>query len=68
MPLNFKFVSSGQAVTDAATVTQTLRGNSLKPLAPYNLRVTRDAANNMFIEWDRRSRIAGGLRPSVVSV
>lgn len=63
MPLSFKFVSSGQAVDDAATVAQTLRGNSLKPLAPYNLRARRDASNNIFLQWDRRARIAPGLRP-----
>lgn len=65
MPLNFKFVSVGQTLVDAATVAQTLRGNSLKPLAPVNLRGTRNTAGDLTIEWDRRSRIAGGLRPFI---
>lgn len=65
MPLNFKFVSVGQSLVDTAVVAQTLRGNALKPLAPVNVRGHRDAANNLFIEWTRRARIASGLRPSV---
>ncbi len=65
MPLNFKFVTSGQAVDDALTVAQTLNGVSMKPFAPVNLRGTRDSANNLFIQWVRRGRIAGGLRANV---
>lgn len=61
--LKFKFVSSGQAVDDAATVIQTLHGNSLRPLAPVNVTGVRDGDNNLLIQWTRRSRIAPGLRP-----
>lgn len=63
MASSFKFVSSGQAVADAAVATQTLRGNSLKPLASGNITAYRDAANNAIFKWTRRSRIAGGMRP-----
>lgn len=63
MPSNFRFVSVGQALTDAADVAQTIHGNSLKPLAPANVRATRNAAGDLIIRWDRRSRIGGGMRP-----
>lgn len=65
IPTQFKFVSSGQAVADAATFTQVLHGNSLKPLAPVNLRVYRDSNGAALIECTRRTRIAGGLRPNI---
>lgn len=65
MPINFRAVSVGQNLADAANFSQTLRGNSLKPLAPSNVRATRNTAGDIFIRWDRRSRIAGGMRPLV---
>jgi hypothetical protein len=61
--MRFKFVTSGQAIDDAAVTNFILRGNSLKPLAPVNLKGTRDAAGNLLIEWTRRSRIGAGMMP-----
>lgn len=61
--LKFKFVTSGQSVDDAAEVTQTLRGNSLRPLAPVNLTGTRDALGNLLLQWTGRSRINPGMIP-----
>jgi hypothetical protein len=55
--LKFKFVSAGQGIEDAAVVTQTLHGNSLKPLAPTNLRGSRNTALDLLVEWDRRERL-----------
>lgn len=54
--MRYKFVSSGQNVDDALVVTQTLLGNSLKPLAPVNLRGSRNSASDLLIEWTRRER------------
>lgn len=62
--MNFKFISSGQSVADAAIVAQVLHGTSLKPLSPVNLRGTRDAAGNLLIEWTRRTRLGAGMRPN----
>lgn len=61
--LNFKFVTSGQVVDDAALVTQTFHGTSLRPLAPSNIRGTRDTEGNLLIEWTRRSRAGFGMMP-----
>lgn len=61
----FKFVSSGQAVVDAAVQTRTLRGNSLRPLAPCNLRGSRNAALDLLIQWTRRDRWQASLRDGV---
>ena len=65
MPSLFKFVSNGQQVTDAASVSQILHGTSLFPLAPVNLRGHRDQSLNLLIEWTPRSRIGPGLRPNI---
>jgi hypothetical protein len=61
--VTFKFVTSGQAVDDAGIVTQTLRGTSLRPLAPVNIRGIRDSEGNLLIQWTRRSRLSPGLMP-----
>jgi len=62
--MNFRFVSSGQAVADAAGFSQVLRGRSLLPLAPVNVTGSRNANGDLVIEWTRRSRIGIGMRPS----
>lgn len=64
MPLNFKFVTSGANADNVPVFSQVLNGNSLKPLAPSNVKGSRDAFGNLLIEWTRRSRIAPGLRPN----
>lgn len=60
---NYRGVTSGQSLEDAATVSFVWTGRSLKPLAPVNLRGKRDSLGNLYIQWTRRSRIAHGLIP-----
>lgn len=62
--MNFKFETSGQGLDNAVVFSQVLHGNSLKPLAPVNLKGSRDANGNLLIEWTRRSRLGPGLRPN----
>lgn len=61
--INYKFVTSGQAVEDAALHTQTLNGVALKSAPLSNLRSDLDSANNRLIYWTRRTRKGGGWRP-----
>lgn len=61
--MKYRFVSSGQNVDDALVVTQTLLGTSLKLPPPANLRAVRNASGDVLFMWDRRARIAPGLRP-----
>lgn len=60
--MKYKFVSSGQNVDDALVVNQTLLGEALKPLAPVNLRGSRNIAGDLLIEWTRRERLLLPLR------
>lgn len=59
-----KFVTSGANADNVPVYSQVIHGNSLKPLAPANVRGSRDASGNLLIEWTRRSRLGGGLRPN----
>src|SRR5687767_5558074 len=61
--MKFKAVTSDQHEDDAATISQILIGNSLKPLAPVNLTGARNTNLDLVMGWTRRSRIAPGLRP-----
>ncbi len=63
--MRFKFVTAGQQIEQVPGFDQVIRGNSLKPLAPVHLKGTRDAANNLLIEWTRRDRFGGSLRSGV---
>jgi hypothetical protein len=60
---NYRAVSMGQSLGDAAIITFDWTGNTLKPLAPVNLHASRNTAGDVLIEWTRRSRIGGGMRP-----
>lgn len=60
--LNYKFVTFGQFVEDAAIHTQTLNGVALKSAPLSNLRSDLDSANNRVIYWTRRTRKGGGWR------
>jgi hypothetical protein len=62
--MRFKFETSGQGLDNALVVNQVLRGDSLKPLAPVNLKGSRNSNLDLIIEWTRRSRIGAGMRPS----
>jgi hypothetical protein len=53
----FKAVSAGMALSSATAESLTLAGNSLRPLAPVNLRVSNEADGSL-LKWDRRTRLA----------
>lgn len=61
--IKLKFLTVGQGVDQALTIQQPVSGNSLLPLAPANLKASRDADGNILIEWTRRSRLGSGMRP-----
>lgn len=58
----FRFVTSGQNLADAATLTQSINGVSLKPLAPTHLRGRRSQNGDLLIQWTRRERLPLPLR------
>jgi hypothetical protein len=53
----FKAVSAGLPLSSATAESLTLAGNSLRPLAPVNLRVSNEADGSL-LKWDRRTRLA----------
>jgi putative tail protein len=61
--LNYRAVTNGQSLGDAATVSFAWTGMTLRPLAPGNLRGSRDADGNILIQWTRRSRLGSGMLP-----
>ena len=63
--LKFKFLTSGQGLDQASITSQVFNGTSLKPLAPTNLRGTRNAVGDLLIEWTRRERLPLPLRDFV---
>jgi hypothetical protein len=58
---NFKGVTSGYTVTDAASTSFTWDARTLKPLSPVDVQGSRDGSNNLTITWVRRSRIGQDL-------
>lgn len=63
----YKMVTAGQAIADAATIgdgttTQVWTGRSLQPLAVSNIQGTRDSAGSLLVEFQGRTRLAGGVR------
>lgn len=60
---DYKAVTTNQDVADATAVPFIWTGGTIKPLAPVNLRGTRNATGDLLIEWTRRSRFASGLTP-----
>lgn len=60
---SYRAVTAGQSLDDAATVSFVWTGAALKPLAPVNLRGTRDSDGNLLLEWTRRARIGAGMNP-----
>lgn len=60
--MKFKAVTSGGSVDDALTISQTLLGNSLKPLSPVNLTAISGLGGGFLFKWTRRSRLSPGLR------
>lgn len=62
---NYKGVSYGQSLADAAAQSFMLEGNTLKPYAPVQLGGGRNASGDVTINWVRRSRIAGSWRDLV---
>jgi hypothetical protein len=61
--MDYRAVTSGQSLGDAATVSFVWTGMTLRPLAPGNLRGSRDADGNLLIQWTRRSRLGSGMLP-----
>jgi hypothetical protein len=62
--LNFKSVSSGQQVADAAVVSITPVGRSTRPLPPVQVMGTRNAASDVLIQLTPRTAI-GRLRRNI---
>lgn len=60
VPRQWKGVTSGQAVADAAAQTVTAIGNSVKPLAPVHIEGERDMSGNLSVSWIRRARLNAG--------
>lgn len=59
----YRAVTSGQSLGDAATVDFVYTGVGLEPLTPVQLTGTRDSLGNLLIQWVRRSRYAPGMIP-----
>lgn len=62
---NYKAVTTNQDVADATPVSFTWTGGNMKPLAPVNVIGFRTPANDLLVEWVRRSRLGAGLRSLV---
>lgn len=60
--LEYRGVTSGQSLADAATVDFAWVGETLRPLSPINITGVRNTANDLLVQWERRSRIAQGLK------
>jgi len=55
-----KAVSNGALLDDAAAVSLTPSGASLKPFAPVHLRAARNGSGDITLSWIRRARLAAG--------
>lgn len=53
----YKGVTAGQAVADAATQALAIEGRSLMPLSPAHVQAVRETSNDITISWFRRARI-----------
>lgn len=60
--MQYRAVTSGQSLADAATVDFVWTGGAVRPLAPVAVRADRDVANNLLVIWTRRTRLQQGLR------
>lgn len=60
---NYRAVTSGQSLADAATVSFAWTGETLRPISPVNIRGTRNSLGDLFQEWTRRSRFGAGMTP-----
>lgn len=60
---DYRAVTVGQSLGDAATVSFAWTGQSLKPLSPVIGKGKRDTLGNLFIQWTRRSRLGPGMIP-----
>lgn len=52
----YKGVTAGLTVQETTSQSFTTAGVCLKPFAPVYVRAARDGANNITLEWNRRSR------------
>lgn len=58
--LSWKGVTRGQLVDAVPSQTATVAGVSQQPLAPVDLRATRDSTGGMVFNWKRRTRLLPG--------
>lgn len=56
MPRAYKVLTPGSRLPDVSSFTMAVRGVTAQCFAPINIRGTRDASNNLTIEWTRVSR------------
>lgn len=56
MPRAYKVLTPGSRLPEAPSFTGTVQGATSQCFAPINIRGTRDASNNLTIEWTRVSR------------
>lgn len=56
MPRAYKVLTPGSRLPEVSSFTGTVQGATSQCFAPINIRGTRDASNNLTIEWTRVSR------------
>lgn len=56
MPRAYKVLSPGSRLPEQSSFTMAVQGATSQCFAPINIRGTRDASNNLTIEWTRVSR------------
>lgn len=58
-PRRLRPVTLGLSLSEAPTLTETLTGESLRPLSPCHVRGSRNTAGDLTVRWLRRTRIGG---------
>lgn len=61
----YKVVTTGKELEETDAITFQYRGNIFKPYAPCHITATRNANNDLIINWTRRTRIGGDWRDNV---
>jgi len=56
MPRSYKVVTPGSRLPEAPSFSFTVTGATAQCFAPVNIRGTRDASNNLTVEWTRVTR------------
>jgi len=55
---SYRAITKGRSLNSAVSQSYANTGESLKPYSPWDLRVSRDASNNVTLTWQRRSRLS----------